>query len=76
MMRRNRTYANQGRTEEEQIRGALITATHGDNRNTPRPEIFPVMNGQGWWIMRIGREGSRRPLKAEAPFFFLILEPY
>ena len=27
MMRRNRTYANQSRTEEEQIRGALITAT-------------------------------------------------
>ena len=38
--------------------------------NTPRPEVFPVINGQGWCVMRIGREGSRRPLKAEAPFLF------
>ncbi len=46
-MHRNRTYANQGRTEEEQIKGAFDRRyTHCDNRNTPRPEIFPLIAGQ------------------------------
>jgi hypothetical protein len=53
--------------------GDLLLATSGTRLDR---KFFRSSTDREWWVMRIGREGSKRPLKAEAPFFFLILEPY
>jgi hypothetical protein len=74
MMRRNRTYANQGRTEEEQIRGALITATRRQPEHAQTGNFSGHRRGDGE-NTRIGREGSRNLLKPKRRSF-LVLEPY